>query len=60
MKMLCAFSFVTEHDGARCHAVKQAGIGECIVRLARRQAEPDREPLSIDDRVDLGREGAAF
>ena len=29
-----------------------------IVRLARRQAEPDREPLGIDDRVELGRETA--
>ena len=28
------------------------------MRLARRQAEPDREPLGIDDRVNLGRETA--
>ena len=27
-------------------------------RLPRRQAEPDRKPLGIDDRVDLGRETA--
>ena len=26
--------------------------------MARRQAEPDREPLPIDDRVNLGRETA--
>jgi hypothetical protein len=30
-----------------------------IVRLPRRQAEPDRESLRIDDRVDFCRETAA-
>lgn len=30
-----------------------------IVRLPRRQAEPDREPLRIDDCVDFGREAAS-
>lgn len=30
-----------------------------VVRLSRRQAEPDREPLRIGDRVDFGREAAS-
>jgi len=40
-------------------AIEQAERGRRIVRLARRQAEPDREPLGIDDHVDLGRETAS-
>jgi len=39
--------------------VEQA-VGDLpVVRLPRRQAEPDREPLGIDDDVDLGGEAAA-
>jgi hypothetical protein len=30
-----------------------------VVLLARRQAEPDRETLRVNDDVDLGREPAA-
>ena len=30
-----------------------------IVRLTRGQAKPDREPLRVDNNVDLGREPAA-
>jgi hypothetical protein len=30
-----------------------------VVRLSGGQAEPDREPLRIDDDVDLGRKPAA-
>ena len=51
-------SLVAEHDGAGSEAVEQAERGGRIVRLPRRQAEPDREPLGIDDRVDLGCETA--
>ena len=51
-------SLVAEHDGARRQPVEQAERGRCVVRLPRRQAEPDRESLGIDDRVDFGRETA--
>ena len=30
-----------------------------VMRLPSRQAEPDREPLRIDNNMDLGREPAA-
>ena len=36
--------------------VEQSQCGRAVVRLARRQAEPDRKPLPVDDRVDFGRE----
>lgn len=49
---------VAKNDGARLKAVEQPECGRGIVRLARCQAEPDRETLPIDDRVDLGRETA--
>lgn len=39
-------------------AVEQDVCGGGVVRLARRQAEPDREPLRIDESVDLGRKTA--
>lgn len=49
---------VGEHDGARPELVEQL-IGDLtIMRPACGQAEPDREPLRIDDDVDLGREAA--
>ena len=48
--------FVAEHNGARFELVEQHQRGGRIVRMACRQAEPDRETLPIDDRVDLGRE----
>ena len=50
--------FVRKHDGARLEPVEQGQRGGRVVRLARRQAEPDREPLAVDDRVDLGGETA--
>ena len=49
---------VSKHDGARDKPVEQSERGGSVVRLTRRQAEPDRETLRIDDRVDLGREAA--
>ena len=52
-------SLVAEHDGARCEAVEQRQRGGGVVRLPCRQAEPEREALPIDDRVDLGRETAS-
>lgn len=51
-------SLVGEYDGARCKAIKQAVRGGSVVGLAWCQAEPDRESLRIDERVDLGRETA--
>ena len=51
--------FVGQHDGARTKMVKQP-VGDLpVVCLPCGQAEPDREPLGIDDDVDLGREAAA-
>jgi hypothetical protein len=38
--------------------VEQRQRGRCVVRLSRRQAEPEREALPVDDRMDLGREPA--
>jgi hypothetical protein len=50
--------FVGEDDGARAEMVEQT-IGDlAVVRLPGRQAEPDREPLGIDDDVDFGGEAA--
>ena len=50
---------VGQHDGARAEVVKQL-VGDLpVVRLPGSQAEPDREPLRINDDVDLGREPAA-
>ena len=49
-------SLVAEHDRARFEPVEECQRSGCVVRLACRQAEPDRETLPIDDRVDLGRE----
>jgi hypothetical protein len=51
---------VSKHDGARPVMVEQR-VGDLpVVRLSGGQAEPDREPLRIDDDdVDLGRKPAA-
>jgi hypothetical protein len=49
---------VRQHDGARAEVVEQR-VGDLpIMRLAGGQAEPDREPLRINDDVDLCREPA--
>ena len=50
---------VAEHDGAWGKAIEEGEGSRRIMRLARAQAEPDREPLAIDERVDLGRETAS-
>ena len=56
---VAVIGLVTQYDGARRQPVEQPERGRCIVRLASRQAEPDREPLGIDDDVDFGGEAAA-
>ena len=52
-------SLVREHDGARAEMIEQRVGNLSIMRLPGGQAEPDREPLRVDDDVDLGREPAA-
>ena len=52
-------SFVGQDDGAGIEAIQQPVCSRPIVCLTCCQAEPDREPLRIDDRVDLGRETAS-
>ena len=50
---------IRQHDGVGAEMIKQA-VGDLpIMRLPSGQGEPDREPLRIDDDVDLGREAAA-
>jgi hypothetical protein len=39
--------------------VQQFQRGRCIVRLTCGQAEPERQALPVDDRMDLGREAAS-
>lgn len=52
-------SLVGQHGSMRTEMVEQPVSGLTIMCLTRSQAEPDREPLSIDDRVDFGREAAS-
>ena len=47
---------VGQNDGERIEAIEQAMCGRSVMGMPRRQAKPDRQPLGIDDRVDLGRE----
>ena len=49
---------VAQHDRARLQPVEECQRSGCVVRLACCQAEPDREALPIDDRMDLDRETA--
>jgi hypothetical protein len=50
---------VRQHDRARAELIEQR-VGDLpIVRLPSGQAEPDREALRIDERMDLGREAAS-
>ena len=49
---------VAQHDRARFEPVEECQRSGCVVCLACCQAEPDREALPIDDRMDLGRETA--
>jgi hypothetical protein len=49
---------IRQHDGSRDEMVEQR-VGDLpVMCLPCRQAEPDREPLRVDDDVDLGREPA--
>ena len=52
---VAVIGLVGEHSGARVEQRQRSG---CIVGLARSQAEPERETLPVDERVDLGREAA--
>src|SRR6202011_2932977 len=49
---------VAQHDRVRLESVEERQRSGCVVRLTCRQAEPDRETLPVDDRMDLGRETA--
>jgi hypothetical protein len=49
---------VAKHDGSWRKSIEQLMSGRRIVRMAGAQANPDRQPLRIDERVDLGRETA--
>lgn len=51
--------FVGQHDGARPEVVEQCIRDLPLMRLPRRQAEPDREAVRIDHDVDLARKPAA-
>lgn len=49
---------IRQHNGSRDEMVEQR-VGDLpVMRLPCRQAEPDREPLRVDDDVDLAREPA--
>ena len=50
---------VGQHNGARGEVVEQPVRNLAVMRLPGGQAEPDRQPLRIDDDVDLGREPTA-
>ena len=56
---VAVISLVAQYDGARFEPVEQVQCGRRVMRLTRRQAEPEREALPVDDRVDLGRETAS-
>jgi hypothetical protein len=47
---------VGQHDGARAEMIEQVICDLPVMRLSGGQAEPDREPLRVDDDMDLGRE----
>lgn len=49
---------VAEHDGGGSEPIEQGECGGSIVRLSRAFIEWQREPLPIDERVDLGGETA--
>lgn len=49
---------VGEDDRVCIGTVEQSERGGAVMSLAWCQAEPDREPLGIGDRVDFGREAA--
>ena len=49
---------VAQYDRMRLKPIEEFQSSGRVVRLACCQAEPDRETLPIDDRMDLGRETA--
>jgi hypothetical protein len=49
---------VGQDNDAGSEAVEQLVGDLAVVRLSSRQADPDREPLRVDDDVDLGRKAA--
>ena len=50
---------IRQHDGSRDEMVEQR-VGDLpVMHLPCRQAEPDREPLRVDDDVDFGCEPAS-
>jgi hypothetical protein len=57
--MVGIIGLVCQHDRTGTQVVEQR-IGDLpVMRLSGGQAEPDGEPLRIDDDMDLGREPAA-
>lgn len=50
---------VGQHDAARAEMIEQRVGDLAVVRLPGGQAEPDREPLRVDDNVYLGRKAAS-
>jgi hypothetical protein len=54
-----SLSLVGQDDRAGPEMVEQMIYHRRIMRLTAAQAESDREPMGIDDDVDLGREPAA-
>jgi hypothetical protein len=51
--------FVSQDDHARSQFVEQLFCDPAVMSLSCRQADPDREPLGVDDDVDLCREPAS-
>ena len=47
---------VGQDDGAGIEAIQKPICGRPVMGLTCCQAEPDREPLRVNDDVDLGRE----
>ena len=56
---ISVIGLVGKNDGTRIETIEQAECGGSVMGLPRCQTEPDREPLGIDNRVDLGREAAS-
>lgn len=52
-------SLIGQDDDARGQSVEQPFSDRPVMGLSRRQTDPDREPLGVDDDVDLRRETAS-
>ncbi len=57
--MVSVIGLVRQDDDARSQFVEQLFCDPAIVGLSRRQGDPDREPLGVDDDVDFCREAAS-